>query len=198
ARRRDRRGARELRPRRSGRLRRHRGARARARARRLWLRGDPAHRTPAGSRDRSGARILERRRRDPPRRPRARRGTRRMSLEATVHDLATRARSAAERTAELGTRAKDAWLLRAAERLEAARERVREANARDLAAARERGVEAPLVARLELSDAKWADMIAGLRDVGALPDPIGRIEASSLRPNGLRVGRMRIPLGVIA
>src|SRR5262249_55334456 len=99
---------------------------------------------------------------------------------------------------ELGTAAKDAWLLRAAERLEAARGRVREANAQDLALARARGVAAPLVTRLELSDAKWSDMLAGLREVAALPDPVGRIGPSSLRPNGLRVGRMRIPLGVIA
>ena len=121
-----------------------------------------------------------------------------MSLEATIHEIATRARAASERLAELGTRAKDAWLLRAAERLEAARESVREANRRDLREAEAKGVAAPLVARLELSDAKWADMLAGLRQVAALPDPVGRIESSSLRPNGLRVGRMRIPLGVIA
>jgi glutamate-5-semialdehyde dehydrogenase len=121
-----------------------------------------------------------------------------VSLEATIHDIATRARAASDRLAELGTGAKDRWLARAAERLEAARGRVREANARDLAAARAKGTAGPLVARLELSDAKWADMLAGLRQVIALPDPVGRIESSSLRPNGLRVARMRIPLGVIA
>ena len=121
-----------------------------------------------------------------------------MSLETTVHGIATRARAASERLAELGTRAKDAWLLRAAERLDAAREAVRAANQRDLREAEAKGVAKPLVARLELSDAKWSDMLAGLREVAALPDPVGRIEASSLRPNGLSVGRMRIPLGVIA
>jgi len=121
-----------------------------------------------------------------------------VSLEATIHDIATRARAASERLAELGTREKDAWLLRAAERLEAARERIRAANRQDLEAARARGVAEPLVARLELSDGKWSDMLAGLRQVAALPDPVGRIEESRLRPNGLRVGRMRIPLGVIA
>ncbi len=121
-----------------------------------------------------------------------------MSLETTIHDIATRARAASERLAELGTREKDAWLLRAADRLEAARERIREANRLDLREAEARGVAAPLVARLELSDGKWNDMIAGLRQVAGLPDPVGRIEASALRPNGLRVGRMRIPLGVIA
>ncbi len=120
-----------------------------------------------------------------------------MSLQEQIHELACRARAASERLAELSTRPKDAWLLRTAERLEAAREEIRAANQRDLRAAEERKVAAPLVQRLELSDAKWSDMIAGLRDVAALPDPVGTVESTRVRPNGLRVGRMRIPLGVI-
>jgi len=120
-----------------------------------------------------------------------------MSLRETIHELATRARTAGENLAELSTRAKDAWLLRAVERLEAAREQVRSENQRDLDAAAERGVAEPLVRRLELSDGKWNDMVSGLRDVATLPDPVGRVEDLRVRPNGLRVGRMRIPLGVI-
>ena len=120
-----------------------------------------------------------------------------MDLERLVHDLALRARDASERCAELTSAQKDAWLRLAADKLEAARQTVREANARDMAEAREKGVAAPLVGRLELSDAKWQDMISGLRDVAALPDPVGRVESSWVRPNGLQVGRMRIPLGVI-
>jgi glutamate-5-semialdehyde dehydrogenase len=120
-----------------------------------------------------------------------------MSLEALIQDLARRAREASRRCADLDARRKDAWLLRAAERLEAARERIRRANAEDLRLARERGVAAPLQGRLALSDDKWRDMLAGLRDVARLPDPVGRIEQHNVRPNGLEVGRMRIPLGVI-
>jgi glutamate-5-semialdehyde dehydrogenase len=120
-----------------------------------------------------------------------------MSLEQTVHSLATRARAASERMAELGTREKDAWLLRAAERLEAAKARILAANAEDLAEARRSGVAEPLVNRLELSASRWRDMLSGLRDVAALPDPVGSVENVRVRPNGLRVGRMRIPLGVI-
>jgi glutamate-5-semialdehyde dehydrogenase len=60
-----------------------------------------------------------------------------------------------------------------------------------------RGLAAPLVRRLDLSGDKWRDMLAGLRDVAALPDPVGSVEQLRVRPNGLRVGRMRIPLGVI-
>jgi glutamate-5-semialdehyde dehydrogenase len=118
-------------------------------------------------------------------------------LQTLIHEIAVSARAASQQIAELSSAHKDAWLRRAAERLEAARERVRAANAQDIAEARANGLEAPLAARLELSDAKWRDMIAGLRDVAALPDPVGRVEQTSVRPNGLEVGRMRIPLGVI-
>jgi len=120
-----------------------------------------------------------------------------MSLQERIHDMARRARAASERTGELSTRQKDAWLLCAAERLEAAKPQIQAENARDLRQAEEKGVAAPMVTRLGLSDSKWNDMIAGVREVAALPDPVGRIEMTSVRPNGLRVGRMRIPLGVI-
>ncbi len=120
-----------------------------------------------------------------------------MNLQQLVHEIAVKAHAASERTADLSSAQKDAWLLRAAEHLEAGQGRIRAANALDLQEAREKGVEAPLVGRLELSDGKWRDMIAGLRDVAALPDPVGRVEQTSVRPNGLEVGRMRIPLGVI-
>jgi len=120
-----------------------------------------------------------------------------MSLRETIHQIATRARDAGEKLSELPSRDKNAWLLRAVERLEGARERVRGENQRDLGNAADKGVADPLVRRLELSDGKWRDMLSGLRDVAALPDPVGRIEDMRVRPNGLRVGRMRIPLGVI-
>jgi glutamate-5-semialdehyde dehydrogenase len=121
-----------------------------------------------------------------------------MNLEAQVLDIAQRAREASLRMADLGTGAKNAWLLRAAERLAAARERILVENRRDMEEAEARGLAAPMVKRLALEGDKWRDMLAGLRDVAALPDPVGEIVHSWLRPNGLRVGRMRIPLGVIA
>jgi glutamate-5-semialdehyde dehydrogenase len=120
-----------------------------------------------------------------------------MSLRKEIHDMAVRARAAGERTAELSTRQKDTWLRLAADRLEAAKSRIQAENARDLEQAEAKGVAAPMLKRLELADSKWNDMIAGVRDVAALPDPVGRIENTQVRPNGLRVGRMRIPLGVI-
>lgn len=119
-------------------------------------------------------------------------------LESEIRALARAARRASEELGDLTAERKNAWLARSAERLEAARERILEANARDVAAAAEKGVAAPLRGRLAISDGKWADMIQGLRDVAALPDPVGRITNHSVRPNGLRVGQMAIPLGVIA
>ena len=120
-----------------------------------------------------------------------------MDIPELVHDLACRARVASERCAELSTAQKNAWLQGAVKRLESARKSVLEANQRDLAEAREKRIDAPLLQRLELSEDKWQDMLAGLADVAALDDPVGRIEESQLRPNGLEVARMRIPLGVI-
>jgi glutamate-5-semialdehyde dehydrogenase len=120
-----------------------------------------------------------------------------MDLRERIEALARDARSASRLVADLDTRRKDAWLLRSAERLEAAQGRILEANRTDLRAAEQRGVEAPLLRRLELSD-KWSSMVDGLRQVAALPDPVGTISETRVRPNGLRVGRMRIPLGVIA
>ncbi len=120
------------------------------------------------------------------------------SLEQQVEDLARAARAASHETARLSRAVKDRWILRAAERLEAARERVLEANLEDVREAEARGVDAALANRLTLEGGKWTSMIAGLRDVAALPDPVGEIAQMSVRPSGLRVGRMRIPLGVIA
>ncbi|MCL4685056.1 glutamate-5-semialdehyde dehydrogenase [Myxococcota bacterium] len=119
-------------------------------------------------------------------------------LAQQIADLATAARAASRLTAELTRAQKDAWLQLAAERLEGARERILAANRTDMAAAERAGLEAPMVKRLALEGGKWQTMIAGLRDVAALPDPVGESSGMWVRPNGLRVGRMRIPLGVIA
>jgi glutamate-5-semialdehyde dehydrogenase len=119
-------------------------------------------------------------------------------LEAQIRDLARRARIAGAALGDLSTETKNAWLARTAERLEAARSEILEANAKDVASAAEKGVPRTMQNRLGISDSKWTDMIQGLRDVIALPDPVGRVSNHSVRPNGLRVGQMSIPLGVIA
>jgi len=120
-----------------------------------------------------------------------------MSLEAEILGLAERAHGAAQKLGELNTKIKNDWLLRVGDRLEAAKEKILEANARDMEQARDKGVAEPLVNRLGISEGKWRDMLQGLRDVAALPDPVGRIHNHTVRPNGLRVGQMSIPLGVV-
>ncbi len=118
-------------------------------------------------------------------------------MQALVQDIAGRARAAADRAAELPSDVKDGALRRAADRLEASCQAILEANARDLEAGRQSGLAALLHDRLSLSPARVGAMAQGLRDIASLPDPVGEITRMWTRPNGLRVGRMRIPLGVI-
>ncbi len=120
------------------------------------------------------------------------------ALESEITQLAKAAKSAGEVMGELSTERKNAWLARVVSRLSSARDRILDANAQDIQAAKDNGVSEPLRGRLAISDSSWEKMLQGLRDVAALPDPVGRITNSSVRPNGLRVGQMAIPLGVIA
>jgi glutamate-5-semialdehyde dehydrogenase len=120
-----------------------------------------------------------------------------MTFAELVDELTARARVAADRLAELPTDVKDAALRLAAERLEGSHEAILAANARDLGAGRERGLEAPLLERLTLDAARIGAIARGLREIAALPDPVGEVTRMGTRPSGLQVGRMRIPLGVI-
>ncbi len=120
-----------------------------------------------------------------------------MAFEALASDLAGRARAAADRVAELTTDSKDAALRRAADALEAARAEILEANRRDLEESTARGLEEHVLDRLRLDGPRFEAMVEGLRDVASLPDPVGEVTRMWNRPNGLQVGRMRIPLGVI-
>jgi glutamate-5-semialdehyde dehydrogenase len=119
-------------------------------------------------------------------------------LRREIEELAQAASRASAIMGEMSTQRKNAWLLRTATRLEEAKSRIMAANAEDIETAAKQGVSAPLRGRLAISDVKWADMLQGLHDVAALPDPVGRITNHSVRPNGLRVAQMAIPLGVIA
>ncbi len=118
-------------------------------------------------------------------------------LESQILDLAQRARAAADILAEKTSRQKDAWLLRSAERLEENQAAILEANDKDLANADEKGISGPMRSRLELAGSRWDDMLSGLRQIAELADPVGEVTRMWVRPNGLRVGRMRIPLGVV-
>ncbi|MBW2466466.1 MAG: glutamate-5-semialdehyde dehydrogenase [Deltaproteobacteria bacterium] len=120
-----------------------------------------------------------------------------MSVQNTVESLAVEAKKAAREVASLSTTSKNNVLLRMGEALQEQKEYIQAENEKDLAAGREKGLSAAMLDRLELSDKVIESMIVGLREVVALPDPVGEVDEMVKRPNGLMVGRMRIPLGVI-
>ena len=114
-----------------------------------------------------------------------------------MDEVCRAARTAARALARADTASRNSALHAAAASLVAQREHIAAANARDLSAGRERGLDAALLDRLELTPARLDAMIEGLRTVAALADPVGRIDDLAARPSGIRVGRMRVPLGVI-
>jgi glutamate-5-semialdehyde dehydrogenase len=119
------------------------------------------------------------------------------SVAETMHALGAAARAAARRLALAPTEAKNAALRAAAAELREATAAIVEANQRDLAAARDAGRPGSFLDRLML-DAKRIEGVArGLEEIAALPDPVGAAIAEWTRPNGLRIQRVRVPLGVV-
>ena len=115
-----------------------------------------------------------------------------------IREQALRCREAAQQLAQLDTPARDALLRAMAQALDDDAGAILAANALDLEAARARGTTGAMLDRLTL-DAKRLSGIAGaLREVAALPDPVGQVTRRETRPNGIRVERVRVPLGVIA
>ncbi len=120
-----------------------------------------------------------------------------MSVQKEMIDLARAARAASRIMATLSSAIKDEMLCKMADALEAEAETIIAENAKDLAAGREKGLAPAMLDRLMLDEARIKGMADGLREVAALPDPVGEVTGMWRRPNGLLVGRMRIPLGVI-
>jgi glutamate-5-semialdehyde dehydrogenase len=118
-------------------------------------------------------------------------------LQGEMQQLGSAARAAAAVLALAPTTQKNEALLAAAAVLRARVPEILAANARDLAAAVARGTAASLMDRLKLDDARVEGIAKGLEDVAALPDPIGAVMAEWERPNGLKIARVRVPLGVI-
>ena len=118
-------------------------------------------------------------------------------VSTLIAKMAKEARKAAREVAKLSTTVKNDVLLRTAERIIEARGKLQEENEKDLKKAKDKGVTSAFMDRLRLSDKVIDSMADGLRDVTALPDPVGEVPKMWKRPNGLTVGRIRIPLGVI-
>ncbi len=121
-----------------------------------------------------------------------------MSLSSYVEALLKAAKTAAVALAQAPRERKDKALLAMAKGLEAGEPEILKANAKDLQAARRKGTTGALLDRLELNSKRIREMAQGLREVAALPDPVGSVLAQRTRPNGLKIAKVRIPIGVIA
>jgi glutamate-5-semialdehyde dehydrogenase len=112
-------------------------------------------------------------------------------------DLGRRARAAGRQLARASSAARDEALLVGADLLEAQADRILLANATDVERSERAGADATSLDRLRLDRARVAAMATGLRQVAGLPDPVGEVVDGWVRPNGLRVERRRVPLGVV-
>jgi glutamate-5-semialdehyde dehydrogenase len=120
-----------------------------------------------------------------------------LDIHEYMTQLGTRARAAARAIARADDAAKSGALRAIARGLQANRDTLVAANARDLERARTNGLEPAMLDRLKLDDRALSRMVEGLTQIAAMPDPVGEITEVKIRPNGMRVGRMRVPLGVI-
>lgn len=118
-------------------------------------------------------------------------------IPAYMQALGRAAREAARGLRRADSGRKNRALLAMAEQIDASRKAVLAANAEDMQRGRDAGLDAALLDRLALSEARINAMIEGLHQVAALPDPVGEIDGLRTRPSGIQVGQMRVPLGVI-
>ncbi len=115
-----------------------------------------------------------------------------------IRQMGERAREAAAALARLSTEAKNAALAAIADALEARRGEISAANASDVARAKDVGITPAMLDRLTLTDARFDAMVAGLRHVASLPDPVGETIWTRKRPSGINIRKVRVPFGVVA
>ena len=120
-----------------------------------------------------------------------------MSLTEQMTELAKRARSASRDLARLTTAEKDKCLEAMASALERETQAIKSANGVDTETASKMGLSSAMLDRLKLDDKRIAAMAKGLREVAALPDPVGKILDNRTRPNGLKLQKVTTPIGVI-
>jgi glutamate-5-semialdehyde dehydrogenase len=121
-----------------------------------------------------------------------------MDIAAAMRAMAQAARAASRRLAAAEGSARQQALLNLAGLLAERSAVIKAANAKDIAAAQARGLDKARLDRLTITDGVLASMVQGCREVAAMSDPVGEIESMKKRPNGMLVGRMRVPLGVVA
>jgi len=120
-----------------------------------------------------------------------------MTMETTIREIAEAARNAAAAVARCSADQKNVTLQRIAEKILQGASYIKAENEKDLIRAKEMGLSDPMIERLNLKEATLQAMADGLDDVARLEDPVGSLSRTWTRPNGLKISRMRIPLGVI-
>ncbi len=120
-----------------------------------------------------------------------------MDIKEYMQGLGLQARKAGREISRAESGKKNQALLKIAEIIESSQELLINENQKDLAAGKQNGLDAALLDRLALTPASIQAMVEGLKQVAALPDPVGEISELSYRPSGIQVGQMRVPLGVI-
>lgn len=120
-----------------------------------------------------------------------------MDLSAYCEDLARRAKDASRRLAQASGSLKNRWLEQAVVEIQSRQDAILAANEADLQRAAEFHLSAAQVDRLRLTPARLQAMLEGLRQVAALPDPVGQVIEGGVRPNGLEIRKVRVPLGVL-
>ncbi|MBZ0257997.1 glutamate-5-semialdehyde dehydrogenase, partial [bacterium] len=119
------------------------------------------------------------------------------NVDQYIKEIATSAKTAGHVIASASTAAKNQALLEAARRIRATKGDIQAQNKLDLEAGREKGLSSAMLDRLELNDKRIEGMAVMLEEVAALPDPVGEITDMRIRPSGIQVGKMRVPLGVV-
>ncbi|MGC8605106.1 MAG: aldehyde dehydrogenase family protein, partial [Desulfomonilaceae bacterium] len=120
-----------------------------------------------------------------------------MSIKDETLRIAKITHEAAADSAKLSMSMKSSILSEVARRIKTQKEELQSENLKDVEAAKKMGLSAAMIDRLTLSDKVIAQTVEGLEEIAAFPDPVGEITGMWIRPNGMRVGKMRIPLGVI-
>ena len=120
-----------------------------------------------------------------------------MSIKEEVFQLAKITHEAAADSARISMSLKTSILNDVAAKIKSHKENLQKENLKDVQSAKSVGLSEAMIDRLTLSDKVIAQTVEGLQEIAAFPDPVGEITGMWVRPNGMRVGKMRIPLGVV-
>jgi glutamate-5-semialdehyde dehydrogenase len=120
-----------------------------------------------------------------------------MDLKKQMQFLAERSRDASRALAKLDAETKNSLLRAMADGIEKSADRIQSANAKDIEAGKKAGLTVAMLDRLTLTDKRISEMAKGVREVAALPDPVGKTISEWTRPNGMRIQKVRVPIGVI-